>query len=198
MAFKHVYHSSQVQGLKVINPSQSTHEGSWVYATWDIVMSAAFLGTRGGDLTCSVGRDTESGKPYICERFEGAFALRYEGIQGSVYVLPSDGFVSGKTPWEEEVVCSEPVVPLREIRVENAQGFLLGLVVEGKLIVKFYPDKIDGIPEDDEDLVFRAVYWHKQQGDKVIERIKEYQPHLLDRVLRAIEENGQRTWRVTP
>jgi hypothetical protein len=108
-------------------------------------------------------------------------------------VLPGDGFVSGKTPWEEEVVCSEPVVPIREIQVENAQDYLLGLAGEGKLIVLFYPGRIDGIPEDDEDLVFRAAYWHKRQGDKVINRIKEYQPHLLARVLRAFEESEH--WR---
>jgi hypothetical protein len=155
-------------------------------------MSAAFLGTRGGDLTCSVGRDTETGKPYICERFEGAFALRYEGAKGSIYVLPGLKFVSGKTPWEEEVVCDEPVVPIREIQVENAQDYLLTLANEGRLIVKFYPERIDGIPEDDEDLVYRAAIWHKRLGDKVIERIEQYQPHLVDRVLQAIEESGQR------
>ena len=191
MGYKQVYHSSQVQGLKVINPSQSTHAGSLVYATWDIVMSAAFLGARGGDLTCSVGRDIETGKPYICERFEGAFALRYEGVKGSVYVLPGAKFVPGKTPWEEEVVCSEPVVPIGEIQVENAQDYLLGLADEGRLIIASYPERIDGIPEDDGDLVYRAAVWHKRLGDKVIERIKQYQPHLLDRVLRAIEENGR-------
>jgi len=187
--YERVYHSSQVQGLEVINPSQSTHGGSWVYATWDIVMSAAFLGTRGGDLTCCVGRDSETGKPYICERFEGAFALRYGGVQGSIYVLPGDKFVAGKTPWEEEVVCDEAVALIREIRVENAQNYLLALADEGRLIVKFYPDRVDGIPEDDGDLVYRAAVWHKQFGDKIIERVKQYQPHLLDRVLRAIEED---------
>jgi hypothetical protein len=150
-------------------------------------MSAAFLATRGGDLTCAVGRDAETGKPYICERFAGAFALRYGGVQGSIYVLPGEGFLSGKTPWKEEVVCSQPVVPTREVRVEDTQDYLLGLADEGALMVVYYPGRIDGIPADDEDLVQRAVYWHERLGDKVVERFKQYLPHLVERVILAIE-----------
>lgn len=93
-----VYHGSQVQGLKVIRPHRSTQGKRWVYATKDPVLAACFLGNRGGDFTCAVGRDTVTGKPFICERFKGAFELRYRGVRGSIYVLPGDIFREGETP----------------------------------------------------------------------------------------------------
>ena len=187
--FKEVYHSSKIHGLKTLIPHKSTHGENWVYATWDIVMSAAFLGDLGGDFTCAVGRDTETGKSYICERFKGAFDLRYNSVKGSIYVLPGDKFIVGKTQWEEEVVCNETVIPLREIQVENAKSYLIQLAKEDKLIIKYYPERIARIPEDDEDLVFRAIIWTKQFGDKILEQVRKWHPNLLDRILQGIKEN---------
>jgi len=188
MKFKQVYHSSEIQGLKKLIPQISTHGESWVYATWDIVMAAAFLGVLGGDFTCAVGRD-ETGKPFICERFKGSFDLRYGNVKASIYILPGERFIAGKTQWEEEVVCNEPVTPLYEIKIQNAKEYLLQLAKENKLIIKYYPEKIAEIPEDDEDLVYRAVIWTKQFGDEYLEQVKEYHPNLLDRVLQGIQEN---------
>ena len=185
MTAREVYHSSQTQGLTCLEPRKSTH-GRWLHATRDIALAAAFLGTVGGDLTCAVGRDPESGKPYICERFEGAFDLRYEGASGSIYVLPGTTFVEGQTPWEEEVVSGESGVPLREIQVADAKEYLLEVAEKGQLIIKFYPDRIDGIPEDDSDLVHRAVIWHERIGDEILDRVKTYHPRLLERVREAL------------
>jgi hypothetical protein len=190
MKFKVVYHSSKIQGLKKIIPHKSTHGESWIYATWDIVMSAAFLGGLGGDFTCAVGRDPETGKPFICERFKGAFELRYGNVKGSIYLLPGEKFIAGKTQWEEEVVCDEPVTPLSEIKIANAKEYLLQLARENKLIIKYYPEKIAGIPEDDEDLVYRAVIWIREFGEKrVLEQVRRYHPNLIDRVLQAVREH---------
>jgi hypothetical protein len=189
VAPKDVYHSSQTQGLERIDPSESTH-GCWVYATRDLVMSAAFLGTLGGDFTCAIGRDETTGMPFICERFEGAFDLRYGGVSGSVYVLPGETFVEGKTPWSEEVVSSNAVIPIREVRVDDAKGYLLRLVEKGRLILKLYPERIDGIPDDDEDLVRRAALWYRQYGDEILDRVERYHPHLRERVQRAIDDAG--------
>jgi hypothetical protein len=189
MECKEAYHSSQVQGLEEITPRDSTHGERWVYATRDVVMAAVFLGTLGGDLTCAVGRDAETGKPFICERFEGAFDLRYGGVRGSIYVLPGQRFTTGKTQWDEEVVCDGAVRPIREIQVDDAKTYLLQLAQENKLIIKRYPERMPEIPGDDEDLVYRAVIWHRRSGDEILNRLKKYHPHLLARVLRAIEEN---------
>mgnify|MGYP007109717763 CR=1 FL=1 len=174
----------------MLKPRRSTH-GRWVYATKDPVLAACFLGSLGGDFTCAVGRDPDTGKPYICERFQGAFELRYRGVSGSIYVLPGGSFLEGKTPWEEEVVSPEPVVPLREIRVPDAAEYLLRRELEEKLLIVRYPRRIAGIPEDDEDLVCRAVIWYRRfrpLGFLVLRELSRYHPHLLPRVRRALAE----------
>jgi hypothetical protein len=59
---------------------------------------------------------------------------------------------------------------------------------EGKLSIHYYPEKPDDIPEDDEDLVYAAVYGYKDSGEEILDLVKEYQPDLLPRVLKAIEK----------
>ncbi len=193
MKFREVYHSSKVQGLRQIIPQKNIHRGDRVciYAAWDIVMSVVSLVDIGCVFFCTVGRDSETGKPFICERFKGAFDLRYGNVKGSIYVLPGEEFIEDKTKEREEVVCEVTVIPLREIRIDNVKKHLLQLVEENELIVKYYPKRIAGIPEDDEDLVHRAVSLIKQKirpVDEVLGRIKKYHPNLLDRVLQAIEK----------
>ncbi len=184
---KVVYHASRSQGLTLIKPSTSTHNRKWVYATRDIAVAAAFLSPVGGDFTCAIGRDHETGRMFVCERFQGAFDLRYEGVSGSIYVLPGELFMEAETHWDEEVISEHPIRPIREIRVANVKEYLLSLADEEKLILRSYPDKMPGIPDDDEDLVYRAAIWHKPFGEKVLEQVKMFHPALLSRVLQAIE-----------
>ena len=176
--FDEVYHCSPVQGLTRITPRVSTHGQSWVYATKDKVMSSVFLGREGGDFTCATG--TLNGRPYIVERFEGAIERRYGSVQGSVYTLPGHSFVAGRTTWSHDLVSEEAVAPLCETRVDNARDHLIQLAAEGLLIVKFYPDRFAGMPDDDEDLVERAAVWNSIEG------LRKYHPGLVDRALDAL------------
>jgi len=162
-----------------------------VYATKDPALAACFLGNLGGDFTCAIGRDPKTGKPFLCERFPGAFELRYRNVRGSIYVLPGESFLEGQTGWKEEVVSPVPVTPLEEIPVEDAAEYLLGLEREGKLLIVRYPEKIADIPEDDEDLVLRAVVWYrrfKPFGFLVLRELGKYHPHLVNRVKSALRE----------
>ena len=86
------------------------------------------------------------------------------------------------------MVSPEPVVPLREIRVPDAAEYLLRRELEEKLLIVRYPRRIAGIPEDDEDLVYRAVIWTKRFGRGVLEELAKYHPHLLPQVRRALAE----------
>ncbi|MDQ7793993.1 MAG: hypothetical protein RDU89_06205 [bacterium] len=182
-----VYHASPVRGLTRIEARASTH-GKWVYATVDKVMAALFLSGAGGDLTCQVGRDGLTGRPYVCERLEGAFEHRYLGRQGSIYVLPGDGFSPGMTPWDEEVVRAEPVIPIEEIPVPDVAGYLRDLARRGDLIIALYPERIDGIPADDGDLVEKVARWARRFGLGVLEELEQYHPHLVDRVKQALAD----------
>ena len=176
-----VYHATSVQGLAELRPSESTH-GKWVYAVGGPVLAACFLSTIGGDLTCAVGRDRRTGHPYLCERFEGAFERRYSNSSGSIYVLDGDGFLAGRTPWDEEYVCGRVVRPLSEIDVEDVCEYLEALSRSGELALVRYPERIDGIPSDDSDLVERAILWFERLGPDVLNGFVEYHPALVPRI----------------
>ncbi len=186
MVGRYVYHASEKQGLTVIKPAVSTHGKEWVYAAKDMVMGVLFLSGRGGDLTCAIGR--EEGVPYVCGRFAGAFEYRYAGVSGSIYILPAEAFEEGKTEWEEEVVCERELVPLEEVRVEDAKAFLLELADQGRLKIYFYPDRPGEVPVDDEDLVYRGIVWARRWGGAVLEAFRRYHPHLIQRIQEGLEE----------
>jgi hypothetical protein len=158
----------------------------WVFAAKDLVMAALFLSGRGGDLTCAIGR--EGGIPYVCERFVDAFAYRYGGVRGSIYVLPAESFVAGKTGWEEEVVSDVEVYSMEEIDVEDAQKFLERLAGDGDLKLLYYPDRVAEIPENDEDLVYRGIVWTRQWGEVILEEFRRYHPHLVARIEEGLRE----------
>lgn len=181
-----VYHCSPVQGLTMLTPRVGTHGHAWVYATDDVAMASVFLGRLGGDFTCGTG--THHGTPYLVERFAGAVDRRYGGVRGSIYVLPAEGFMAGKTSWSKDLVCDHPVTPLEETPVDDAKSYLLRLAEQGRLILKFYPERFY-VPDDDEDLVERAVRKVKVHGPGVLDQVKEFHPYLLARVRQAIQEN---------
>lgn len=177
-----LYHCSLIQGLTLLAPQVSTHGHAWVYATDNPDLSSVFL-TRCDDFVRATGMYEDEGRPCIVERFAGAFDHAYAGVQGSIYVVPADTFVAGQTSFPYEHVSSESVVPLREILVADAKAHLLQLVAEGRLIIKYYPERIPCIPDDDEDLVRKAVQ------ENCLDKIQRYHPQLLPRVLHALHEN---------
>jgi len=185
--FKDVYHSTHVQHLQIIKPRYGSHQKECVYAAKDIVMSAVFItGIKGGDFVYAKGRDPVTKKVYICERFAGAFDKLYKNVTGSIYVLPGATFKEGLTGFDEEVVSELPVNPLKEISINDMLAYLTTLAEQNNLVMKYYPERIDDIPSDDEDLVYRAVIWTKQFGDYILERIKEYHPALYPIVMKIL------------
>ena len=177
-----VYHSTIKEGLKVLSPNKSTHGNNWLYATTSLEMSAVFLSGRGGDLTCQVGRDPLTKKVYICERFKNSFEYRYDNFSGSIYVLPGEKFIKGKTGWNEEVVCNEKIDILKEINISNIKHYLLNLIEKEKILLVRHPKKIAGIPNDDEDLVYRGIIWVRQFGNNVLDDFKKLHPDLVERI----------------
>ena len=181
-----VYHASPVQGLTQIVPRIGTHGQNWVYATDDIAVAAVFLARLGGDFTCASG--VCGGKPYLCERFAGAFERRYGTASGSLYVLSGQCFLVGQTSYSKDFVSSQPVTPLEEIRVDNAADHLLRLAAEGRIVIKFYPERFC-IPEDDSDLVRKAAVMYKRFGQSALDQVKEFHPGLLGRVKEELAKN---------
>jgi len=184
-AHKKLYHASPVQGLTEIIPHISTHGKCWVYATDDPAVAAVFLGRLGGDFTYASG--VYQGTPYLCERFAGAFDRRYGSVRGSIYVLPGENFLVGQTSYSKDFVCPKAVRPLHEVGVDNAGDYLLRLASKGKLILKFYPERLC-MPEDDTDLVEKALRMYQRSGEEALTQVRDFHPQLLGRVMKAIEE----------
>lgn len=184
--FNEVYHASPLRGLTQIVPHRSTHGQSWVYATYDLAIAAMFLGRLGGDFTCASG--VFEGKPYLCERFAGAFERRYGAVSGSLYVLPGDGFLARQTSYSKDLVSTEAVTPLEERQVDNAGDYLLQLASEGKVLIKFYPERFC-LAANDEDLVEKAARMFERFGEGVLEQVRDFHPALLVRVMERVTKS---------
>jgi len=179
-----VYHASKTQSLTALKPAEGTHKQKWVYATKDIVTSAMFLGDN-FDFICQTG--VENGKPYIYERFRGAFKRAYGDKTGSIYKLSAANFKGGRTSWSTEVVSEEVEPVLEEIEVQDVSKFLLELEKKGKLKIYKYPNKPISAPQDKSDLVEKAARWTIDLGDHVLDQVKEYHPDILQKVLERID-----------
>jgi hypothetical protein len=177
---KFVYHGSSQSGLKEIAPKESTH-GRYVYAAKDKALCAVFmknLKKSRGDFSYWKGRNPDTDKIAIAERYVGAFTDVFGGIAGSIYILPANSFVENKTGYREEVVSEISVVPIEEIKITNAWDYLLGMQKNGELEIYFYPDRPKIVPRDDNDLIDRAKDWSKKFGHKVLETFNRLHPEL--------------------
>lgn len=178
-----LYHASPVQGLRKLEPRPGTHQQAWVYVVSDRAMAAPFLARGGGgDFACGIGRDAETGLPYLCERFAGAFDRVFAGKSGSIYTLDGRGFVPGQTSWNEELVSEQVAVPLEEARIVDAWVYLRDLAEQRHLLIARCPERIAGIPEDDEDIVQKAAEWTRTFSKEVLVALKRDHPQLVARV----------------
>ena len=153
-------------------------------ALGDLTVAALVLGRLGGDFTCGVG--TYGGMPYVVERFAGALNARYLGISGSICTLPPNDFEAGRTTWAYDLVCDHAVQPISEDPVPNAIAYLNNLADDGKLLVKRYPERFC-IPDDDQDLVDRAVARCRAGRMEILEQLRDWHPRLVNRVHRNLQ-----------
>ena len=184
---KYVYHSSKVSGLKILKPRPSTHKIPWVYATRDIATTAMYLGDN-FDFICQTG--FSNGKPYIWERFKGAFDLVYKNKKGSIYYLKPDTFKEYMTSFNSEIVSEVPVKVEKEIPINDVHKYLLNLEKEGKLEIFMFPNTPDGRASDKQDIVERGINWTIDFGESTLEQIVKYHPDVLDRVIKGLQKRN--------
>lgn len=185
---KVVYHASKVQGLKLIEPRVSSHGQAWVYAAPDLATAAMFLGKHHNFI---LGSGHVDDLPYIVERFPGAFEQAKGGVAGSIYVLPADTFMLGQTTWAGDWVSASAVQPIDEIQVVNANAFLLDLAQNERLVIKFYPERFEHIPDDDSDLIEMALELQAQHGQRFLDwfarELGGALPHVFAAIRKATE-----------
>lgn len=169
-----VYHGSRVQNLKGIKPNLSTHGASYVYAASDLGIAASFI-VAADDFDFAWTID-ENGIFSIVERYPGAFEL-YKGLSGSIYTLSPKGFLHHQTSWDAELVSTEEAEVIEETQIEDVLAFLKLLDSEGKLKLYYYPDRPKSIPENDEDLIEKALDW-MQMDPSIEKRFLKLHPDL--------------------
>lgn len=185
--YKDIYHGSSKQGLKLIAPRLSSHGKKWVYATSDIAIASVFIRKYLlGDIATMMGVTPHT---YVCERFEGALKLLYQGVKGSIYTLPGEFFRQKEETYELEVVSDQAVIPFNEVKIEDNLEFLRQLEQKSKLKIYRYPSRPTFVPEDDEDLVMKAVFWSKRPGGVALQAIEKFHPHLITRVNSILEND---------
>jgi hypothetical protein len=182
-----VFHSSKKQGLKVIEPRISTHENKWVYAADNISIAAMFLGNN-SDFICQTGLDDN--KPFIWERFEGAFKVAYMNVSGSIYILSGRNFKKNQTSWSGDLVSTKKEKVIKEIRIDEVRDFIKSLATEKKLDIYYYPHFPAGLPNDKSDIIEKAVDWTLRFGTDTLEEIKLYHTDILPIVLKKLSDQG--------
>jgi hypothetical protein len=180
-----VYHASQRQGLRLIEPRVGTHGQAWVYAARDLVIASIFLGQH-HDFILASGLTGDM--PYICERFAGAFDRAKANVAASIYVLPGSSFQANQTSFDAELVSEVAVIPILEIPIENAKTHLLELRDAGKLEIYFYPDRPGFIPSDDSDLIANALPLFAHQGQPFLDWLEREVGNDLPHVIKAVRE----------
>lgn len=182
---KYVYHASKIGGLKVLEPRLSTHKTPWVYATKDIATTAMYLGDN-FDFICQTGFSKQ--KPYIWERFKGAFDLGYKNKKGSIYYLRPDTFKENMTSFTPEIVSEVSVKVEQEIIIDDVKDYLISLEKQGKLTIFMFPNIPEGRSSNKEDIVKRGIDWTIDFGESTLEQIEEYHPDVLDKVIKGLQE----------
>lgn len=179
-----VFHASNISGLKRLEPRVSTHGKAWIYAARDLLTASMFLG-RHHDFILGSGYVDD--RPYIVERFAGAFEQAKRGASGSIYLLPGSSFRAGLTGWHAEVVSEETLEPLHEILVPDAAAPLLEYERADKLDIYRFPSRPSHVPADDSDLIVAARGLYAQHGQKLIDYLRRECGDGLEHVIGTLE-----------
>jgi len=176
---RYVYHGSATRGMTKLVPHASTHGTEYVYAMKNATYAVAFLG---GVDDFHVAKEFAGDRLEITERYVDAMSM-YRNAKGSVYKVHSDSFVEGATSWDAEVVSTVPVQVIEEIHINDVYVFLFREERRGLVRIYRYPNRPEYIPEDDSDLIEKAVIFASWEGNEesTCERFMQYHRHHAQR-----------------
>lgn len=149
-----LYHVSPVQGLEQLQPRKSTHGQAWVYAIRDRSTGLLF-GAKQDDFDFFIS--VENKVPVLRECYPGALEACYAGKACSVYEVDEEGFLSGQTDWEPEMVNPSPALVLREEYVPDLLAELQREERSGRLVIVRYTDTAEYRRMISEHIVDRLV-----------------------------------------
>lgn len=187
-----LYHGSKVHNMKVIEPRESTH-GNYVYATPVKALAIHFSKRCGDDLTYDIGHYTSKEGPWeLVEKIPGAFEKMYSN-DSSLYTISDDTFKDINTGFEE-VVSEEPVDVISEEYYESVFDAIVKLEKEGLIKIYRYPNKPEGRPKDNSDIIDKWRFYKEKLGrthDKYkFDRLFGLHPELMDKINELVLEFG--------
>lgn len=130
-----LFHASTQAGLKELHPQTSTHGKAYVYAI-NNRLTALLFGAPKDDFDLLM--DEQDGKPVIYECYPDALKKVYGGKACSLYAVAEDGFLTGQTGWEPELVCEHAVPVLAEERIADLYEAIAGAIRAGDCILCAY------------------------------------------------------------
>lgn len=179
-----LYHVSSTSGIKILEPRVSSHGKAYVYAIDNLVMALLF-GAKHDDFDFLLTE--EEGKPTVYECYPNAFEKVYVGKSCAVYELKEDGFLSGMTSWEPELVCENKVEVQREVAVTDLYQRLLYEEKMGNLVINRYSDRMEYKKLISEHIVDRLIRFDALIHLKNDVRFQKYYKKICEALLEVMD-----------
>lgn len=182
-----IYYCSYINGLKVISPGFTELCMPEITGCKSKVASLLDFISKDSDFDYSIGKDLKNGQYFVCERYENSIFSILKGKRASIYQLNLCIKDSIETCWSDQYVIKNSCEVVEEEEITDLYEYLINLSKNGLLIICKYPEKINGIPQDDQDLVDRAIIKYRMYGEGIMTVIMKHQPQLFERVKAGID-----------
>lgn len=157
---KIVYHGSSNGNIESLKAHESTHQKKCIYATDNKALALLFMSHGNRDLDTRKG--IVDGKIELVERREGVLENLYNK-DGYLYELDGTTFNHYDYLWAPEVISFESEIkPLNITYCPNILDALEEEEKKGNIIIYRYPNRPDGMPLDNSDLIKKYVNFEKQ------------------------------------
>ena len=152
-----LYHASDVVGLNILEPHVSTHGKPYVYAI-NSRITALLFGTPKDDFDILI--DVKDGKTIIYECYPKALEKVYAGKDCFLYMVSEEGFLSGQTGWDAEMVCPTSVKVEHEEKIYDMYKSIIEATDNGFCEINYYSDNEDYQAFLREELSERIASWN--------------------------------------
>jgi len=190
MNMGYVYHGSANGELETIRPRKSTHGKEYVYATKHKSIAFIFL-CRWNDFLLTLGTNGARDDPRITliERYAGAASDIFSNKRGFIYTLDDKDFFALDNGWDYEVVSESEQVPLRIEEISDVRLAIRELESVGEIDIFYYPSRPKDIPDDDSDMIQKAIEIYEMSGDAYNAKYcAERFAHLKDKIKEKFQE----------
>ncbi len=139
------------------------------------------------DYSFSIGRDAGSDIYYLCERIDNATEKELNGLTVTFFQLEHNKTITSKLNWMEGIYIKTLPEKSNQVKKMSLYDYLMTSAQAKSLVIFRFPQKPLGIPQDDHDLVERAIIQHHMYGPSALTKIASYHPDLYDKVMQGVQ-----------